>query len=166
MKRITAFVAAIVLLTAGAWAQDGKGIYNKYSDNENVSAVYISSSMFKLMGNKVPNMELGEGSSMNLGSIIKNLNSMYLLDCEDPDLCKEIKSDVNKFINKYDFEMLMEIKDKGEVVRIYTTGNERTVTQFIMTAAEYDAFTFICLDGTMSRADLEKAIAKATQQME
>ena len=166
MKRITAFVAAIVLLTAGAWAQDGKGIYNKYSDNENVSAVYISSSMFKLMGNKVPNMELGEGSSMNLGSIIKNLNSMYLLDCEDPDLCKEIKSDVNKFINKYDFEMLMEIKDKGEVVRVYTAGNEKTVSQFIMTAAEYEAFTFICLDGTMSRADLEKAIAKATQQME
>ena len=166
MKRITAFVAAIVLLTAGAWAQDGKGIYNKYSDNENVSAVYISSSMFKLMGNKVPNMELGEGSSMNLGSIIKNLNSMYLLDCEDPDLCKEIKADVNKFINKYDFEMLMEIKDKGEVVRVYTAGNEKTVSQFIMTASEYEAFTFICLDGTMSRADLEKAIAKATQQME
>ena len=165
MKRIAALVAAMILLTAGAWAQDGKGIYNKYSDNDNVSAVYISSSMFKLMG-KVPNMELGEGSSMDLGSIIKNLNSMYLLDCEDPALCNEIKSDVNKFIKKYDFEMLMEIKDKGEVVRIYTTGNEKTVTQFIMTAAEYEAFTFICLDGTMSRADLEKAIAKATQQME
>ena len=159
-------IAAMFLLTAGAWAQDGKGIYNKYSDNEEVSAVYISSSMFKLMGNKMPNMDLGEGSSMNLGSIIKNLNSMYLLDCEDPDLCKEIKSDVSKFITKYDFELLMEIKDKGEVVRIYTTGNEKTVTQFIMTASEYDAFTFICLDGTMSRADLEKAIAKATQNME
>ena len=165
MKRIAALVAAMILLTAGAWAQDGKGIYNKYSDNDNVSAVYISSSMFKLMG-KVPNMELGEGSSMDLGSIIKNLNSMYLLDCDDEDLCNEIKSDVNKFIKKYDFEMLMEIKDKGEVVRIYTTGNEKTVTQFILTASEYEAFTFICLDGTMSRADLEKAIAKATQQME
>ena len=165
MKRIATFVAAMFLLTAAAWAQDGKGIYNKYSDNDNVSAVYISSSMFKLMG-KVPNMELGEGSSMDLGSIIKNLNSMYLLDCEDPDLCNEIKADVSKFIKRYDFEMLMEIKDKGEVVRIYTTGNEKTVTQFILTASEYDAFTFICLDGTMSRADLEKAIAKATQQME
>ena len=164
MKRIATFVAAMFLLTAGAWAQDGKGIYNKYSDNEEVSAVYISSSMFKLMG-KVPNMDIGEGS-MDLGSIIKNLNSMYLLDCEDPDLCAEIKADVNKFIKKYDFEMLMEIKDKGEVVRIYTSGNERTVTQFILTAAEEDAFTFICLDGTMSRADLEKAIAKATQNIE
>ena len=165
MKRIAAFVAALFLLTAGTWAQDGKGIYNKYSDNDEVSAVYISSSMFKLMG-KVPNMELSEGNSMDLGSIIKNLNSMYLLDCEDPDLCKEIKADVSKFIKKYDFEMLMEIKDKGEVVRIYTTGNEKTVTQFVMTASEYEAFTFICLDGTMSRADLEKAIAKATQHME
>ena len=165
MKRIAAFVAAMFLLTAASWAQDGKGIYNKYSDNDEVSAVYISSSMFKLLG-KVPNMELGEGSSMDLGSIIKNLNSMYLLDCEDPDLCNEIKADVNKFIKKYDFELLMEMKDKGEVVRIYTTGNEKTVTQFIMTASEYEAFTFICLDGTMSRADLEKAIAKATQHME
>lgn len=164
MKRIAALVAAMFLLTAGTWAQDGKGIYNKYSDNEQVSAVYISSTMFKLMG-KVPNMDIGEGS-MNLGPIIKNLNSMYLIDCEDPDLCNEIKSDVNKFIKKYDFEMLMEIKDKGEVVRIYTAGNEKTVTQFILTAAEYEAFTFICLDGTMSRAELEKVIAKATQQME
>ncbi len=164
MKRIAAFVAAVFLLTAGTWAQDGKGIYNKYSDNEEVSAVYISSSMFKLMG-KVPNMEVGEGS-LSLGSIIKNLNSMYLLDCEDPELCKEIKADVNKFIKKYEFEMLMEIKEKGETVQIYTTGNEKTVTQFVMTASEYDAFTFICLDGTMSRAELEKAIAKATQEME
>lgn len=164
MKRIAALVAAMFLLTAGTWAQDGKGIYNKYSDNEQVSAVYISSTMFKLMG-KVPNMDIGEGS-MNLGPIIKNLNSMYLIDCEDPDLCNEIKSDVNKFIKKYDFEMLMEIKDKGEVVRIYTAGNEKTVTQFILTAAEHEAFTFICLDGTMSRAELEKVIAKATQQME
>jgi hypothetical protein len=165
MKKIAAFVAAMFLLTAGAWAQDGKGIYHKYSDHEEVSAVYISSSMFKLMG-KVPNMELGEGSSMDLGTIIKNLNSMYLLDCEDADLCAEMKSDVNKFIKKYEFEMLMEIKDKGEVVQIYTAGNEKTVTQFILTAAEYDAYTFICLDGTMSRTELEKAIAKATQQIE
>ena len=164
MKRISAIVAALFLLTASSWAQDGKGIYNKYSDNEEVSAVYISSSMFKLMG-KVPNMEVGDGG-MNISPLIKSLNSMYILDCDDAEVCKQLKSDVNKFINKYDFELLMEIKDKGEVVRIYTAGNEKTVTQFIMTAAEYEAFTFICLDGTMSRAELEKAIAKASQQIE
>ena len=163
MKRIAA-IAVLFLLTASAMAQDGKGIYNKYSDNEEVSAVYISSAMFKLMG-KVPNMELGEGS-MDLGPLIKSLNSMYLLDCDNAEVTNELKDDVNKYISKYKFEMLMEVKDKGEVVRIYTTGNEKTVTQFIMTAAEYEGFTFICLDGTMSRSELEKAISKATQKMD
>ena len=116
MKRIAVIVAALILLTTGAWAQDGKGIYNKYSDNDEVSAVYISSAMFKLMG-KVPNMDVGK-NSMDLGPLIKSLNAMYLLDCEDPDVCSEIKSDVNKYINKYKFEMLMEMKEliKGGVV--------------------------------------------------
>ena len=157
-------MAALFLLTASSWAQDGKGIYNKYSDNDEVSAVYISSAMFKLMG-RVPDMDFGD-ESVNLGPLIKSLNAMYLLDCDDPEVSKELKADVSKYINKYKFELLMEIKDKGEVVRIYTTGNEKTVTQFIMTAAEHDAFTFICLDGTMNRNDLEKAIAKATKDLE
>ena len=164
MKRLAAIVAALFLLTASSWAQDGKGIYNKYSDNDEVSAVYISSAMFKLMG-RVPDMDFGD-ESVNLGPLIKSLNAMYLLDCDDPEVSKELKADVSKYINKYKFELLMEIKDKGEVVRIYTTGNEKTVTQFIMTAAEHDAFTFICLDGTMNRNDLEKAIAKATKDLE
>ena len=164
MKRITLLVAALFMLTANICAQDSKGIYNKYSDNDEVSAVYISAAMFKLMG-KVPNMDVGNGS-MNIGSIIKNLDCMYILDCDDPDVSANIKSDVNKHISKYKFELLMEIKDRGEVVRIYTSGNEKTVTQFVMTAAEADAYTLICLDGTMSRADLEKMIAKATQDMD
>lgn len=164
MKRITLLVAALFMLTANICAQDSKGIYNKYSDNDEVSAVYISAAMFKLMG-KVPNMDVGNGS-MNIGPIIKNLDCMYILDCDDPDVSANIKSDVNKYISKYKFELLMEIKDRGEVVRIYTSGNEKTVTQFVMTAAEADAYTLICLDGTMSRADLEKMIAKATQDMD
>lgn len=164
MKRIAVLVAALFLLTANAWSQDGKGIYNKYSDHEEVSAVYISSSMFKLIG-RVPDMNVGDGS-MNLGPLIKSLNCMYLIDCDDPDVSREIKSDVNKFINKYKFDMLMEVKDRGETVRIYTTGNEKTVTQFILTASEESAFTFICLDGTMSREELEKVIAKAAKEMD
>jgi len=164
MKRIIVITAALFLLTAGISAQNGKGIYNKYSDSEEVSAVYISSTMFRMMG-RIPNMNMGTGQ-VNLGNIIKDLDAMYILDCEDSDICQELQSDVNKFIRKYEFELLMEIKDKGEVVKMYTAGNEKTVTHFIMTAAEKEAFTFICLDGTMSRADLEKAIAQAAKDLE
>lgn len=163
MKHIT-LIAAMLLLTAGAWAQDSKGIYKKYSDNDQVSAVYISPAMFKLMG-RVPNMEVGDGS-MNLGSIIKSLNSMYILDCDDKEVCQNIKSDVKRFIEKSKLELLMEIKESGESVHIYASGNDKVVSQFIMTASEDDEFTLICLDGTINRSDLEKLIEKATQEME
>jgi len=152
------------MLVSGSWAQDSKGIYNKYSENEEVSAVYISSAMFKLIGD-LPSMNMGN-ESMDIGPIIKSLDSMYILDCEDPEVSKNIKEDVAKFINKYKFELLMEIKDKGEVVKVYTSGSERTVTHFIMTASEDEAFTLICLDGTMSRQDLEKLIANTTKEMD
>lgn len=164
MKRIIVITAALFLLTAGISAQNGKSIYNKYSDSEEVSAVYISSTMFRMMG-RIPNMNMGNGQ-VNLGSIINDLDAMYVLDCDEGKTCAELKEDVNKYIKKYEFELLMEIKDKGEVVKMYTAGNEKTVTHFIMTAAEKEAFTFICLDGTMSRAELEKLIAKATQEMQ
>lgn len=163
MKRIAAIVAVMLMLTAGVQAQDSKGIYNKYSDNDEVSAVYISQSMFKLIG-RIPDLDMGD-ESLNLGPLIKNLNYMYILDCEDEDICAQIRSDVNKYIEKGKFDMLMEIKDKGEVVRIYTSGGEKTVKVFMLTASQEDAITVICLDGDMNRADLERAIANASKNM-
>ena len=56
MKKI-ALIAAFSLLVATAFAQDGKSIYNKYSDEKNVSAVYISPTMFRLMGS-IPEIEM------------------------------------------------------------------------------------------------------------
>ena len=48
MKRL--FIIAALLLTGiMAHAQDSKSIYNKFSDEDGVSAVYISPSMFKLI---------------------------------------------------------------------------------------------------------------------
>lgn len=163
MKRIAAFVAVMLMLTAGVRAQDSKGIYNKYSDNEEVSAVYISQAMFKLIG-KIPDMDMGS-ESLNLGPLIKSLNYMYILDCEDSKICSNIRSDVNKYLEKGKFDMLMEVKDKGEVVRIYTSGGEKTVKVFLLTATQEDAITVICLDGDINRADLERAIATASKSI-
>ena len=44
MKKLF-IIAATLLLGIFAHAQDGKSIYNKFSDEEGVSAVYISPSM-------------------------------------------------------------------------------------------------------------------------
>ena len=64
-------LAAMLLVAISSFAQDGKSIYQKYSDSENISAVYVSPAMFKMIG-KLPDIELNEGE-VNFYPIILNI---------------------------------------------------------------------------------------------
>jgi hypothetical protein len=157
MKNIIT-LAALMLLAFTGFAQDGKSIYNKYSEAEGVSAVYISPAMFRLIG-KIPNIQV-ENSDVNLTPIIQALSGMYLISSEDPRINAEIKADANRFLEKNQYELLMEAKDGGETVRICTLGKD-IITGFVLLAFQQDEFTFISLDGKMKREDLEHLIAES-----
>lgn len=158
MKRI-ALIAALLLLTISSFAQNGRSIYQKYSDTEGVSAVYISPAMFRLMG-KMPELQM-EGEDINLAPLVLSLSGLYLISCEDSAVGKEIIKDAEKFVAAGKYELLLEAKDSGEAVRIYTVGDDKTVTGFVMIAADSSETTFICLDGTMEREELENLLAQS-----
>ena len=158
MKRIIVILAAL-LLSISAFAQNGKSIYQKYSDSDGVTAVYISPAMFRLIGS-IPDLEVGE-DKVNVSSLIQALSGFYVLSSENPDTNGKLRREVEHLINNGKYEMLMEVKESGETVRMYTMGNEKTVEGFVMFAAEAVEVTFICLDGSMPRKDFEALIAKA-----
>ena len=158
MKQLYILVA-MLLVSVTASAQDGRSIYNKYSDNANVEAVYISPAMFRLIG-KIPDMPVEDGS-VNLGPIIKSLTGLYILSIKEDRIAQDLADDVNRFLNKGQYELLMEAKDNGEVMRMYTVGDDFVVNSFVMLAREADEVNFICLDGTIPRDQLEDLIAKA-----
>ena len=157
MKRI--FLLAVLLLSAlTASAQSGKSLYQKYSDAENVSAVYISPAMFRLIG-KIPDMEIGE-NNVNLAPLIRSLSGLYIINSENTQINDKLVSEVNRFINSGKYELLMESKDAGEVVRMYTVGTEKIVNSFVMVASQGTEATFICLDGQMDRQELEGVLVE------
>jgi phosphosulfolactate synthase (CoM biosynthesis protein A) len=160
MKRIYALLVMLALSVA-AFAQNGRSLYNKYSDYENVEAVYISPAMFRLMG-KIPDMELQE-ENVNLGPIIKSLTGLYILSTTREDIAADLAADVNHFIQRGSYELLMEAKDNGEVMRLYTVGDEQIVNSLVMLARDAAETSFICLDGTMPRDQLETLIAEAAK---
>ena len=160
MKQLYILVA-MLLVSISASAQDGRSLYNKYSDNANVEAVYISPAMFRLIG-KIPDMEVEEGT-VNLGPIIKSLSGLYILSIKEDRIAEELADDVNRFIRKGQYELLMEAKDNGEVTRMYTAGDDFTVNSFVLLAKEGNEVNFICLDGAMPRDQLENLIAEATK---
>ncbi len=160
MKRIATIIAAM-LVCAASFAQSGKDIYNKFSDKPNVSAVYISPSMFRLMG-KLPEIDMPE-EDINLAPVVKELSGMYLIDSENVKVNAALKTEVEKFLRAGKFELLLEAKEDGETVRLYTSGDEQTVTSLVMTSTEKDESVFICLDGRICRADLEKLLASSVK---
>ena len=152
-------IVAMLLIGISAFAQDGRSLYNKYSDYENVEAVYISPAMFRLIG-KIPDVEMND-ENVNLGPIIKSLSGLYILSLKEDRIAQDLTEDVNRFIKKGQYELLMEAKDNGEVTRMYTVGDDFVVNSFVLLAREGDEVNFICIDGTIPRDKLEDLIADA-----
>ena len=162
MKRITLLLAALMLLCLSAHAQDGKSIYQKYSDAEDVSAVYISPAMFRLIG-KIPDLETGD-NKVNLTPVIRSLTGMYIINSENASINDQLRNEAERFIKAGRYELLMEVKDHGEAVRMYTVGSDKLINGFVMLAAEPNEVTFIRLDGQMARDQFEKLVAEQMAQ--
>lgn len=151
----------MLLLAVGAFAQEGKKLYNKYSDQEGVSAVYISPAMFKLVG-QLPdiNVDMANGEKMDVAPLVRSFSGFYMLSFEQKSAASaELYKEVTAMVNKGYFELLMEVKDSGSTVRMYTLGDEKTVSSFVCIINEDDETMFFSLEGSMNRSDLEKLIA-------
>lgn len=162
MKRLYA-IAVMLLMAFGAHAQEGKNIYSKYSDKDGVSAVYISPSMFRLVG-RIPEINVdSEGGNMDIAPLIRSLDGFYLLDISDSSIASALKSDVDAMLRKGRYDLLMEVKDDGDKVYMYTTGDEKTIKSILFLSSDGGSVQFICVDGSMDRPEVEALIAKAAQ---
>ena len=156
MKKII-LTAIAILLTVSAFAQDGKAIYRKYSDKEGVSAVYISPAMFRLMG-RLPDMNV---NGTDIAPVVRKIQGFYLISTENPSVISSLKSDVDRFMDKGNYELLLEAKEDGENVRIYTVGDGNIVSSLVLIARDGEESTFICLDGEISQEELDMVLQSA-----
>ena len=122
--------------------------------------------MFKLIG-KLPELqvEVGEGESMDIAPLLRSFSGFYMLDISNSasaaSLAADIKAMVGNDRSMEHYDLLMEVKDEGDVVQIYTAGTENIIESFVFYAVSDSDVQFICLDGTMNREDVETLIAKA-----
>ena len=158
MKKI--FLTLIAGLTAlMASAQDYKSIYQKYSDDDRVTAVYISPAMFKMIG-KIPEIRIEE-SDVDLSPMIKSMTGFYMLQTEDTSLAEKISKDVVKIVGGNKYETLMAVKDKGQKINILSLGDDEFIKSLLLTVLDSEETVFIGIDGLMKRDDVENAVSSA-----
>lgn len=160
MKKLY-IILILLAVSISAIAQDGRALYTKYSDLPGVEAVYISSAMFRLIG-KIPEVEMN-GEDVDLAPIIKSLKGFYILSTENQATGNDLYADVTKRLERGEYELLMEAKEDGEVMRLYTAGDDFTVRSFIMLTRDASEVTFMGLDGEMPRDQLEDIVMKAVE---
>lgn len=160
MKKLYMLLMALAI-TVSAFAQSGKEIYRKYSDLPGVSAVYVSPSMFRIIG-RLPEFEV-EDDSVDLAPIILSMSGFYMLSCEDSKVGDKLYAEVSRLIDKGDYELLMEAKEGGEATRIYSAGSGKEVTSLVMLTRDGDDVTYIGIDGRMDRDKLENILAEVAE---
>ena len=163
MKRILAAALLLISVTLAS-AQEGKNLYNKYSSEKGVSAVYISPAMLKLIG-QLPDLKIQTqgDKSLDIGSLISSFHGFYMLEITEPSAMTTLRKDVASMIGTGRYELLMEMKEEGETLNIYTAGDEKVIDSFVFMATDTDGMQFICIDGAMNRSDVEKLIAAAAK---
>ena len=160
MKRIVA-IAALLMMALSAYAQSGKEIYNRYSGKKGVSSVYISPTMFGLM-KELPDIHI-ESGDVNLGSIIKTFDGMYILSVEDSAIAADLEKEIGDMVSQGRFELLMEAVEESEKTRIYIVSKGDTVTDFLMLAYEPESASVISISGNMPMAELQKILSEAAE---
>lgn len=154
-------VLVLLSLSIAALAQNGRQLYNKYSDLPGVDAIYISPAMFRMIG-RIPDVEIND-ADVNFSSIIKSMTGFYFLETTSPEIGVKMIEEVNRYVSSGNYELLMEAKESGEVTRLYTSGDDKTISSFVMFSQEDDDFAFISFDGKMDREELENLLAEAAK---
>lgn len=157
MKKIVLTVV-LAVLSVTAFAQTGKSLYEKYSDTEGVEAVYISPAMFKLIGKLT--IDMGE-ENVDIARLVRSIKGMYILNMPSSSPANRLATEVSNMIRRGNYEMLMEAKDSGNRMQMFTNGDDNVIRSFVMLNTDGDETSFICFDGEMIRDDFENVIRDA-----
>lgn len=123
-------------------------IFQKFSGNEKITEVNISSKMFALFGY----IDGETKEDKDVLEAIKGIKSLYLMSTEDADIASQMNK-VSKYVQKENFEPLMVIKDGDDNVEFLIEEKDGLVSELIMLVHGESEFTVMSITG---KIDLEK----------
>lgn len=149
MKRFYIFIVLTLCLFVKAFSQDD--FFKKFADREDITSVYISKSMLRLM----PNVQ---ADGIDIGSVASKLDNIQILSCEKQEVVPLIRQEL-KYINpKNGYEELMKVNDEGEHTVIYLKETPGHSKEYILLCDEKKELTVVILKGSLSLSDIQGII--------
>lgn len=105
---------AMAVLPALGFSQS---IFDKYEDLDNVSAVVVNQSMFRLLSNI--DVEVDDPEAKDFMDIAKSLKNLKVFVTEDAQISKDMMGTMNQYLKSARLEELMRVKDKDTNAKFY-----------------------------------------------
>ena len=146
--------------------RDAKSLYGKWSDKSGVTATYISTAMFQMMG-ELPSIDLNR--PVNLTPIIEKLDGLYMLEFDKGPSRNTasggLRRDIRDFLENQGYEMLMEKRSGRQLTRMYIAAKGATVTGFVLVRLDtsFNYGQFVCIEGRIPRNKFEEIITSGMQ---
>lgn len=136
------------------FAQTDK-LIDELSNIKGVTYVSVSESMLGLIGDRLDMVNVGE---VNLDDILPKLKSIKILNADEGPGVKQIRTQLTSYFSKQKLEALVDIKEDGEVTKIYffeSKDLKKEYSKLMIYVDEEDEVSFIVLSGTFKMADLK-----------
>ena len=143
MKRIILTLCMTMIACITAFAQ--KALFEKYSETDGVSTVYISRNMMR-------NVKAG---NKDISKIASRLDYLQILSCERPSLIPSIKKSAQSIFNQQKYSIVMQVNEGSEHTTIYERHYPNGKNEFALLAIERNEITIINLLGNISLQDIQ-----------
>jgi hypothetical protein len=163
MKRILITVGILfIALIAHSQSNAIDELFDKYSDKEGFTTVFISSKMFSMFSSK-------DQKDQDLNNLINKLKSIRILSVGDSTLNKTINfySELSKKLDFSVYEELMIVKEGNNTTKFLVKENGSSISELLVITGGTGGNTLISIRGDLdlkSISGLSKAIG--IQQLE
>lgn len=109
-----------------------QSIFDKYEDLDNVSAVVVNESMFRLLS-KI-DVEVDDKEARDFMDIAQSLKNLKVFITEDRKVSSDMEATMEKYLKSASLQELMRVKDKDANVKFYIKSgkDEDHVSELLM----------------------------------
>ncbi len=146
MKTI-ALLTTLLVLTLGVRAQSAMDkVFDKYSEKDGFTTVFISKYMFDMFRNK----DADQKTQDDFARVMGTLNSIRILTTDDDPATPvpvDLYQEIMKILPSNVYKEIMVVKDKGSNVRFYAREVNNKVAELLLVVGGNDGSALISIQG-------------------
>ncbi|MFV0417521.1 MAG: DUF4252 domain-containing protein [Dysgonomonas sp.] len=150
--KIKIIILAVITAFSILGVQAQKGMFDKLSNHKDITTVYISKSLLKMM----PDIDTGGADIKGLAGKLEQME-IYSSN-SNKEAANIIRNEVAGMVKSKTYEVLMKIKDQGSNITFYAFKEKDKIKDLVMFIDQPDESTIIRIMGNFTAEDIQKVM--------